>query len=69
MHFIEQSEAYDSTAAVLTMESSLQQAIGLATKLHALHTSLSVDQNYLSRVSAQEGQGSHGWEEDAMLSK
>ena len=37
------------------------QAIGLASKLHELHSSLSVDQNYLARISTQERQPQ--WEE------
>jgi len=56
VHFVERPEQYDSKSAVLAMEGALEQVIGLASKLHGLLGSLSVDNNYLSRVSAQEGQ-------------
>ena len=67
VHFIERTEQYDSRETLLAMESSLEQAIGLASKLQALHASLSTDHNYLARLNAHEGQPQ--WEEEAMLSK
>ena len=68
VHFIERTEQYDSKAAVLAMEAAMQQVVGLATKLHTLLGSLAVDQNFLARVSATEGQPQWA-EEEAMLSK
>ena len=67
VHFNERAEQYDSKATLLQMEGAMDHVIGLATKLHELLGSLAVDQNYLSRVAAQEGQPQ--WEEEAMLSK
>jgi hypothetical protein len=55
VHFIERSEQHDSKGALLDMEGALEQVIGLATKLHGLLGSLSVDQNYL--VSAPPSNG------------
>ena len=65
--FIERYEQYDSKGTLLAMEDAMQHVIGMATKLHGLLSPLSVDQNYLARVSTQEGQPQ--WEEEAMLSK
>ena len=67
VHFVERSEQYDSPETLLAMEASLVQAIGLAGKLQALHSSLSTDHNYLARLNAHEGQPQ--WEEETMLSK
>jgi len=72
VHFIERSEQHDSKGALLDMEGALEQVIGLATKLHGLLGSLSVDQNYLARVSAQESRTDVVWggePDESVLSK
>lgn len=72
VHFHERPEKYDSPETLAAMHTAMGRAIGLATKLHELHSSLSVDQNYLARVTPRGGGGGSAggaWDEDAMLSK
>lgn len=67
VHFLERDERYDTTETLLSMEDALEKAIGLAGKLHELHSSLAIDQHYLARVASQERQPQ--WDEEAMLAK
>jgi len=68
VQFIDHSQQYDSKDALLAMERTLQQVIGLASKMHGLVASLSVDHNFVARVTTQEGQPQQ-WEDEAMPSK
>ena len=67
VHFIDRYEQFDSKASLLGLESAMEQAVGMATKLHGVLASLSVDHNYLARAVTAEAQPQ--WEEEAMLSK
>ena len=64
--FRERSEQYDSKDSLVAMEAALGKAISLASRLHELHGSLSVDQNYLMRMSTHE-RSQPQFDEDAML--
>jgi len=67
VHFLERPEQYDSKGTLLAMEAGLQQAITLASKLHELHGSLSVDHNYQARATQERHQAQGGWDEESMM--
>jgi COP9 signalosome complex subunit 3 len=68
VHFLERGEHYHTHETMQTMERALQGAIGLAGKLHELHSSLAIDQHYLARISTQERLQPQ-WDDEAMLAK
>jgi len=64
VHFSESADAFDSPGAVAAMEASISGAIGVATKLQAMHAQLCTDSQYLSRVMRERVQSR--WEDDGM---
>jgi len=64
VHFSESADAFDSPSAVAAMEASINGAIGVATKLQAMHAQLCTDSQYLSRVMRERVQSR--WEDDGM---
>jgi hypothetical protein len=67
VRFLESPERYDSHATAVQMETALQGAIALASRLHELHASLATDSHYLARVTSHERQPQ--WDDESGLFK